>query len=221
MNTPDLPGHIRALLKPDIYPHATDDIRLLQTHISWVILTGPYAYKLKKPHNFGFLDFSTLKRRRHFCCLELDLNRRLAPDLYVDVLPVCASADGFRLGESFDSDAAAKAVDYCVKMRQFEQAALLSEQIQRPDFDAACMDRLAEDIAAFHAAYPCPGDATPAGSADILHSHIRDNLQAGRILPDPDLQSVIGQLEKQRAADIERLADVIGERRRAGFVRQC
>jgi aminoglycoside phosphotransferase family enzyme len=76
------------LLDAAAYPHEVGEIELVETHISWVILTGRYAYKIKKPVELGFLDFSTLEARRHFCEEELRVNRRTAPDLYLDVVPV-------------------------------------------------------------------------------------------------------------------------------------
>ena len=81
-----LPPIIEQMLSPKFYEHpVTEPIQLLQTHISFVLLTGKYAYKVKKPMNFGFLDFSTLEKRKYFCEEELRLNRRLAPDLYLSV----------------------------------------------------------------------------------------------------------------------------------------
>ena len=77
---------IRALQNPALYDHPVESFQLVETHISSVLLTGPYAYKLKKPLDLGFLDFSTLEKRRHFCHEELRLNRRLAPQLYLDVI---------------------------------------------------------------------------------------------------------------------------------------
>ena len=74
---------ITALLNPALYDHPVLNIQLIETHISWVILTGPYAYKIKKPVNLGFLDFSTLEKRKYYCEEELRLNRRLAPEIYL------------------------------------------------------------------------------------------------------------------------------------------
>src|SRR5690606_1039552 len=79
---------IEALLDPRCYPHPVDSVRLMETHISWLLLTGAYAYKIKKPVSLDFLDFSTLERRRHYCEEELRLNRRFAPRLYLDVVPI-------------------------------------------------------------------------------------------------------------------------------------
>jgi aminoglycoside phosphotransferase family enzyme len=84
---------INAMLNPTVFDHTVDEIELLETHISWVILTGDFAYKIKKPVNFGFLDFSSLEKRRHFCQEELRLNRRFAPQLYLDVITITGSEE--------------------------------------------------------------------------------------------------------------------------------
>src|SRR5512144_504562 len=116
MAAAELPDVIRQMLRKEFYPHPTADrIQLLQTHVSYILLTGDYAYKVKKPVDLGFLDFSTLDRRRHFCSEELRLNRRGAPGLYLGVVPVSQDGDHFRLG------GAGEPVEYAVKMRQFAQ----------------------------------------------------------------------------------------------------
>ena len=101
-------------MRPSAYSHPTRDIRLVETHISWVFLTGDYAYKLKKPVDLGFLDFSTLELRRHFCEEELRLNRRLVPDLYLDVVAIRGSH------EAPVVDGKGELVDYAVRMHQFD-----------------------------------------------------------------------------------------------------
>ena len=84
-----LPPLIQQMLQPGFYPHnVTEPVRLIQTHISFVLLTGDYTYKIKKPVNFGFLDYSTLDKRQHFCTQELEMNRRTAPEIYLEVLPI-------------------------------------------------------------------------------------------------------------------------------------
>ena len=84
------PSLVAALSEPRAYDHDVASVRVAETHISWVFLTGEYAYKVKKPLKFPFLDFSSLERRRHFCKEELRLNRRLAPQLYLAVVPIGA-----------------------------------------------------------------------------------------------------------------------------------
>ena len=84
---------ISALQRAEAYSHTVETITLFETHISWVLLTGEYVYKIKKPVNFGFLDFSTLEKRRFYCEEELRVNRRLAPQLYLAVVPICGTPD--------------------------------------------------------------------------------------------------------------------------------
>ena len=83
---------IQALRDPRCYPHPVEAVRLIETHISWLLLTGRYAYKVKKPLRLDFLDFSTLERRRHYCLEELRLNRRYAPKIYLNVVPIAGTA---------------------------------------------------------------------------------------------------------------------------------
>merc|ERR1712093_690483 len=100
---------------PDLYDHPVDGLQVIETHISQVILTGDYAYKIKKPMDFGFLNFSTLDRRKHFCEEELRLNRRLAEKLYLEVVPITGTPEAPIL------DGEGEAFEYAIKMRQFGQ----------------------------------------------------------------------------------------------------
>ena len=108
---------IQGLLSAAAYPHAVGRIELLETHISWVVLTGEYAYKIKKPVELGFLDFRTLEKRRHYCEEELRLNKSWAPDLYLEVVPIT------RVGDVVTVGGEGTPVEYAVRMRQFEQSA--------------------------------------------------------------------------------------------------
>jgi uncharacterized protein len=206
------------MLDPAFYDHATTDIRLIQTHISWVILTGPYAYKVKKPVDFGFLDFSSLEKRHRMCLKELELNRRLAPELYLAVLPVCGSPQGFRLGSRNEH---ADAVEYCLKMIQFDPDALLTHEIERARFEPQWMDILASEVAGFHAAAEVV-HIPPFGSAQILRRYIAENLEAARNLaaragpPDPS-----DTLERHASRLLQELEPQLQQRQRDGFIRAC
>ena len=111
---------IRALQNPALYDHPIKYFSLIETHISWVLLTGSFAYKIKKPVNFGFVDFSTLEKRQYYCTEELRLNRRFAPALYLQVIAIKGSATQPHLGGG------GKTIEYAVKMREFPQHCLLS-----------------------------------------------------------------------------------------------
>ena len=114
---------ISSLIRPEAYDHPVEAIELLETHLSWVLLTGPYAYKLKKPVNLGFVDFSSPEKRQWFCQEELRLNRRLAPDLYIDL----ATIHGPPELASFHGDG--PPIEIAVRMRQFPQQALLTQRL--------------------------------------------------------------------------------------------
>ncbi|MEM6838957.1 MAG: AAA family ATPase [Cyanobacteria bacterium P01_C01_bin.120] len=145
MANASLPPLIEQMLQPEFYPHDVQTpIQLMQTHVSYVLLTGEFAYKVKKPVDFGFLNYSTLEKRQHFCAEELRLNQRAADSLYLDVLPIGQAGDRFQLG---DAD---NVVEYVVKMRQFPQSALLSQMFEQGDLTAALLQQLAEAIADFH-----------------------------------------------------------------------
>ena len=113
---------ISKMLSPDVYNHPVAEIELIETHISWVVLTGEFAYKIKKPVNFGFLDFSTLDKRRRYCEQELQLNRRLAPSIYLEVVSISGTSDKPVISTEICED---KAFEYAVKMRQFPQSTQL------------------------------------------------------------------------------------------------
>ena len=106
---------------PASYPHGPPEVRSIQTHISWVFIAPPFVFKVKKAVNLGFLDFSTLEKRRHFCQRELELNRRLCPSVYLDIVPIYKSASGF----SFKAEGAI--AEYSVRMRQLPDGWFLSE----------------------------------------------------------------------------------------------
>ena len=129
---------IAALQNPALYPHPVDGFQVIETHISWVILTGPYAYKIKKPVDFGFLNFTELSAREHFCQEELRLNQRLTQDLYLEVLPITGSVEAPQLGGT------GPVLDYALKMRQCPEEQLLSAVQARGELSPAHIDALAE-----------------------------------------------------------------------------
>ena len=125
----------------------------MQTHVSYVLLTGDYVYKLKKPVNFGFLDYSTLEKRKHFCEEELRLNQRGAGELYLGVVAItdaAASAEANTEAKGAEIDGSGEPIEYAVKMRQFPQSALLSEQFANGLLDKEKVRSLAQVVADFH-----------------------------------------------------------------------
>src|SRR5210317_1332721 len=135
---------IKNLLKPECFPHPVSELRVIETHIAWLITTGEYVYKIKKPVNFGFLDFTTLEQRRFYCEEELRLNQRMSSDLYLEVVTICGSEEHPRIAQT-DSP-----LEYAVKLRQFEGGQLLSDLIEQDRFKSEWLEQLAVKIADFH-----------------------------------------------------------------------
>lgn len=189
---------------------------IIETHISWVLLTGQYAYKIKKPVNFGFLDFSTLEKRLFCCNEELRLNRRLAADLYLEVVPITGTADHPQIG---GADAA---IEYAVKMTRFPVGKLLSEYAARNQLDIAAIDQLADIVAGFHQTIAQTDENSPYGdSANINHWFVENFDHIEPLLID--------DVEKQRLQNIRQWGDnewrqhaaLMQQRRQQGYVREC
>jgi hypothetical protein len=147
-----VPPLIQQMLQPGFYPHGvTEPVHLIQTHISFVLLTGDYTYKIKKPVNFGFLDYSTLAKRQHFCTQELLMNQRTAPEIYLEVLPIIQTGDSFQLGSNLPAITSAEiTVEYVLKMREFPQDSLLLSLLERGLLTEQLMADLGLEVAHFH-----------------------------------------------------------------------
>lgn len=164
----DLPSLLTALARPTAYPYPVDDVPVIQTHISAVFLAGPYVYKVKKPVTTGFLDFSTLEKRHHFCQEEVRLNRRLAPDLYLGVVPIVADGPAVRV------EASGEPIEWAVKMRRLPPGATLHERLQSDDVSPALVEALARKLADFHRRSPAPADRRHHSRSDVVAGNIRE-----------------------------------------------
>jgi aminoglycoside phosphotransferase family enzyme/predicted kinase len=206
---------IAALQDTQCYPHPADKVEVIETHISWVLLAGDYAYKVKRAVNLGFLDYSTLERR-HLCCdEELRLNRRTAPQLYLDVIPIGGSADAPVFG-------AQPVIEYAVKMQRFAADALMDQRLMQGQVDAHHIDTLAAVIARFHAGLP--KDAPPAGCgtpAAIEAAAMQNYVQLRSLLTGKADRERIAQLEAATEAEFTECLATFIRRRARGFVREC
>lgn len=176
---PPRPVLIERLLEPAAYPHPTAGIRVVETHISWVILTGPFAYKLKKPVTLGFVDYGTLDRRRRSCEGEVAVSGRFAPDLYVGVVPITGCEAAPQVG------GAGEPIEWAVKLVQFDEADRLDARFEAGRLTAADCRMLGEAIADLEARLPVAASATPWGTGDSVLEAASINLAAIRAeLPD-------------------------------------
>ena len=191
MSVATLPPLIQQMLQPDFYPHpVTDPIRVVQTHISYVVLTGDTVYKLKKPVNFGFLDFSDLSQRHFFCQEELRLNRRLSPALYVAVVAIAHDPQTSQYVLT-DSEGASPPVEYAVQMRQFDQDGL--QLLQQGDLTPGHMHGLAQQVAAFHRTARTDADVQAYSSLEVLRRVEANNFKLS--------QPYIGRTQTQTQFD--------------------
>lgn len=187
-------------------------VELVETHISWVLLTPALAYKVKKPVRLAFVDFSTLALRKHFCEEELRLNRRLAPSLYLRVAPICGTAQAPRIGGPGEP------IDYAVCMRRFAPGALASERVAAGRLPPEPLESFAGRLAQFHSQAPIAPlvpqrDATERVTAPVLGvlRELRLHVDTARV---EALESWVG-------AQAEALRDTWSARQRDGRVREC
>lgn len=170
---------VAELRRPEAYAHMRDlvgaEIEFLQTHISLLFFAGDRVYKLKKPVDLGFLDFTTLERRQHFCREEVRLNRRLAPEVYVGVVPVTRTAEG-RLAVG-GQGGAGQVVEWAVEMLRLPEQRMLSNLLARGEIDNAALNELAQLLSEFHAGCPTGPDVDEHGTADALRANVAQNLE--------------------------------------------
>ena len=217
-DAPSLADLIAALREPSAYPHPVPDpVEVRQTHISTVFLAGDRAYKCKKPVDLEWVDYTTLARRLRFCEEEVRLNRRLAPDVYLGVVPVVRRNGALRLGGE------GALVEWAVAMRRLPYTATLASAVERDALRLEWLDALATRLAAFHAAADGPPAGSRFGFADHFATVLEQNL-AGVAAAAAD--GVIATVDADRLGAGSRAAlddarPLIDARARAGCVREC
>jgi len=211
--TAALPPLIAALLDSHRYPHAVDSVELVETHASWLLLAGEFAYKIKKAITLPFLDYGTLARREAFCRAELVLNRRLAPDLYLDVVPIGGAPSQPRLG-------AMPAIEWAVRMQRFDESGRLDRVAARGGLQPAHLSQLAATLNDFWrgAAVAAPG--THFGAPDLVLAAAQENfVELRQLLPLAD-QPQVEALARWTAEEFARRAGDFAARKAGGFVRE-
>lgn len=207
---------IAALGNPAVFGGGCDRVVHLETHISHVLLTGRYAYKIKKPVALGFLDFGTLALRKRYCEDELRLNRRLAPALYLDVVPITGTIERPAIGGP------GPALEYAVKMREFAQDALLSRVLARGELTPADIDALAAIVADFHGRVAVARADSPYGTPGDIGEYARQNF--AQILPlsgDAAARSTLEELRGWTEAEFASRLPAFTQRKEGGYVREC
>ena len=207
---------ISALLLPSAYPEPTDHVELKQTHISYLFLTKDFVYKVKKGVNFGFLDFTTLEQRQHFCEEEVRLNTRLCPGMYLGVAHICLSAGGIKI------NGPGTVIEYAVKMLRLPADRMLNRMLDAQQVSTPEIREVARRIAEFHCALPTNVDIAQFGEPRAIAENWNDNIS--------QLRS--GSIPPNFSADLDRidtwgqnfliLNDQLLQRRVAdGYIREC
>jgi len=207
---------IEALSDPRAYPDPADSVEVRQTHISAVFLVGDFVYKVKKPVALGFLDFTARENRHHFCREEVRLNARLAPDVYLGVVPIVQTSAGVRI--DVDGDA----IEWAVKMRRLPEAATLLERLRRGEVCPKLIEAVAYRIAAFHAVAETNERIASFGHFDVVARNIRDVFKraaahVGKTVSRGDFDRIQTLAEES----LTRLRPVIDSRMNRGVPRDC
>ena len=166
-----LPSQLAGLMQPRAYPHPVESVTLVETHVSWVLLTGEFAYKIKRPVQFAFIDLRSPQRRAYFCHEELRLNRRFAPGLYLDVCEIKSSGGEVHIGGNGET------IEHAVRMRQFRRSEELDELLARDSVTPEELAVFGREIAAIHAAAPVAEPASEWGDPRVTRRAILQNLE--------------------------------------------
>jgi aminoglycoside phosphotransferase family enzyme/predicted kinase len=207
---------VRALSSLKAYPHAPPSVEVNETHASWLFFTGQFVYKVKKPVNYGFLDFTTLEKRKTYCYKEVQLNRRISPDVYLGVVEICLSNGKYVV------EGPGQIVEYAVKMLQLPRERVLQRLIQEHKVSVEDVKRIARKIATFHKLAATSAEITRLGGYQPLCQNIRENFfqtspYIGRTISRPQYTD----LKAYSEAFLERTRDAFLKRESDGWVRDC
>ena len=208
---------ITALKNPKAYPDKPHQVHMIETHLSWVFLTGHTAYKVKKPVSFYFADFSTLALRQHYCTIELALNRELNDEIYLSLVTINQASDG-----TIKINGDGEIIDYALQMREFKQNNLLCEVIKRNELTTNMIDDLAQTVADFHQRTPIALADSAHGTPDNVWYRVEKNFsEAYPFFTKPEDVALLKELEHIAIQEHARLTPVFEARKKDGYIRSC
>lgn len=204
------------LKKPSIYGSNVKRVDVIQTHISYVFLTGKYVYKIKKPVNFGFLDFSTLEKRKYFCEEELKLNRRLCPQIYLDVVSITKKNDDLELNGS------GEVIEYALKMKEFPQEKIISNLIKKDKVDKKIIEKICDVLVDFYKKSERSKEIDTFGTVKIIKKNTDENFeQTESVIGVTISQDVFDFIKDKTNAFLNDKKDVFDKRISDGFICDC
>jgi aminoglycoside phosphotransferase family enzyme len=216
MSNSSLPSYIEYLQQESSYPHAAADISLVQTHISFVLLAGESVYKWKKPVDFGFLNFSTLEKRKYYCEQELQLNRRLCPDLYKELVTLNKEGAGFALNGS------GEVVEYGIRMDRMDEQQMMGRVMAANALTTAHLDEIIEQLVPFYEAAAGDSEIKGFGKASSVAVNVLENFEQTENFVD---QGAISRKQFETIVDYSKEflshEDRFQQRMDAGKIRDC
>jgi aminoglycoside phosphotransferase family enzyme len=206
----------QALLNPRAYPHNPRKIELVQTQMSFIFLTGDYVYKVKKPVDLGYLDYTTLEKRHFFCQQELELNRRLCSDAYLAVVPIVEEKDGLRI------EGQGKAIEYAVKMKQLPQDRMMDVLLPQGQVTQEMVARVAERLVVFHQKAETSQKIGAFGKLDIVRQNTDENFaQTEKYIGISIAPAEYSHIESYTDDFMQGNASLFDKRVKEGRVRDC
>jgi hypothetical protein len=207
---------IRAMSDPTLYPHRPQTVRVVQTHISVVFIADELVYKIKKPLNLGFLDFTTLQKREYFCNREVELNSRFSEGVYLAAVPIHSGPEGVNLKGN------GPVIDWAVMMRHLPEELTLVKMLQDDRVTLGLLDRLADRLALLHAQAPTSAEIALHGAFDAIFRNIKENFDQteayqGRSIRPEDRRAIF-DLSREF---METRRSLIHSRITRGFIRDC
>jgi len=211
-----LPSTVGALLKSQAYPHKPQKIELVQTQMSFIFLTGEYVYKIKKPVNLGYLDYTTLEKRHFFCHQELELNRRLCPGAYLAVVPIVEEKGELRI------EGRGQAIEYAVKMKQLPQDRMMDVLLPRGQVTLEMVARVAEKLVGFHQKAETNQKIAAFGRLDVIRQNTNENFaQTEKYIGTSITAEEYQHIKNYTNNFVDSNASLFDKRVREGKIRDC
>jgi len=210
------PGLVEYLQDKGAYPEKPNSVSLVQTHISWVFICDDYVYKLKKPVDFGFLDFTTLEKRRFYTNEELRLNRRFSPDVYMDVIPISESAGTYALNDS------SNIVDYALKMKRISEDHMLYKLLSRDMVSKQDIGRVGRHLANVYKDITSDHKARSFGTIDVISANVTENFdQTRKYIGGPISADAFDRLESWSMSFMKNNTALFEDRIKNGCIKDC
>ena len=207
---------LKYLQKPETFGYKVKSVKILQTHISYIALTGRYCYKVKKSVNFGFLDFSTLENRKYFCKEELRLNKRLCPEIYLDVVRITRKKNGFEINGS------GEVIDYAVKMKEFSQKFILNKLLERNKIDEKIINNIVDILVNFYKSGKSTDEIKHFGTVETIKRNNNENFDQTEDFINLTIKKEIFDFIKKTTNDfLSENKNIFSNRIKNNFIKDC